>query len=232
MKKDEVIARLNLLADKEKVNFKKEKFAIEAPNSLGVYQADLKLLAKEIGMNSDLGIELFETGLYEAQLICSKTFRPKDLTIDLAERWVAVFDNWEICDSFSMGVFAKSPLAKTQIERWKDRVPEFERRASFATMAGYGLADKKAENDVFEAFFPWIISAATDERNFVKKSVNWALRTIGKRNVDLRDKAIEVSIQLLDMDSKSATWIAKDALRELQQFGVKMQDHPRWMYRP
>ena len=131
-----------------------------------------------------------------------------------------------------MSVFAKSELATQLIYLWKDSEEEFIKRASFATMAGYILADKKAQNAVFEAFFPIIISGATDERNFVKKAVNWALRTIGKRNIDLKYHAIEISNQLLETESKSAHWIAKDALRELEKDNVKMQDHPRHIYRP
>ena len=129
-----------------------------------------------------------------------------------------------------MGIVAKSPLAKTKINDWYQRENEFEKRAAFATIAAYCMADKKAENDVFEAFFPMITFAADDERVYVKKAVNWALRNIGKRNPDLKKKAIEVCHQLLTLELSSATWIAKDALRELEKEGARSSNYPRSIY--
>ena len=193
MKSSEVISRLNSLKDPEKVLFKQRKFGVVAKNSLGVYHKDLKILAKEIGMNSALAIELFDTDIYECRLMSSKLYRPKELTFDLVEKWTASFENWEICDSFSMDVYARSPLAVPIIDHYKNYESEFERRAAFATMAGYCMADKKASNDVYEQFLPWLLHAATDERNYVKKAVNWALRSIGKRNRDLNKLAIDTA---------------------------------------
>lgn len=232
MELKEVIARLEALANPEKVAFKQKKFAVVAEKSLGIYQADLKVLAKEIGRNSDLGIQLFETGIYEARLLCSKIFQPKNLTNDLIETWVKTFENWEICDSFCMGLFAKSDFAVPKINEWQNRTREFERRASFATLAGYCMADKKASNEVYEAFLPLIKGAATDERIYVKKAVNWALRSIGKRNKDLNQRAIATAREILEYDSKAAKWIAKDALRELEKPTANILDYPRAIYRP
>ncbi|HAW18708.1 MAG TPA: DNA alkylation repair protein [Flavobacteriales bacterium] len=232
MTSTEIITRLNALKDPEKVIFKQKKFGVVANNSLGVYHKDLKALAKEIGMNSALAIELFDTGIYEGRLMCSKLCRPKELTFDLVEKWTATFENWEICDSFSMGVYARSPLAVSMIEQYKNDESEFERRAAFATMAGYCMADKKASNDVYEQFLPWLLHAATDDRIYVKKAVNWALRSIGKRNRDLNKLAIDTAKKMLEMDSKSAIWIAKDAIKELAGESVNVLDYPRSIYRP
>lgn len=228
---NEILAHLKSIAEPEKIHFKEKKYGIVAKNALGIYMKDLKELVTEIPKDDQLALELFDSGIYEARLLCSKLFKPKNLTAELMEKWILVFDNWEICDSFSMTVFARSSFAVQKIHEWSNREPEFERRAAFATLAAYCMADKKAENAVFAGFFPLIEKAAADERNFVKKAVNWALRNIGKRNIDLNRQAIHVAKGLLEQDSKSAQWIAKDALRELEKEGVRMSDYPRHIYR-
>lgn len=227
----EIIERLHALADKDKVAFKQQKFGVVANNALGVYQKDLKALAKEIGQDNDLAIQLFDSGIYEGRILCSKLFNPKDLTEELIEKWVSSFENWEICDSFCMGLIAKSKWAVPKINEWVNRTPEFEKRSGFTTIAAYCMADKKSGNDVFELFFPMIKASANDDRVYVKKAVNWALRNIGKRNIDLKKRAIEVSNELLDLNTKPALWIAKDALRELQKEGCRVMDYPRHIYR-
>jgi 3-methyladenine DNA glycosylase AlkD len=227
---EEIIERLRSLADPEKVRAKEEKFGVVAPGALGVYMADLSRLAKEIGRNSDLALELWDSGIYEARLLCSKVFAVRDLREDLMETWIKAFHNWEICDAFCLGLFAKSSLARKKIYEWADREPEIERRAAFATLAGYCLADKKAENEVFLQFFPLIREAAGDDRIYVKKAVNWALRNIGKRNPDLKAAAIREATVLQNMDHRAAKWIGSNALRELEQPGVRLSNYPRSLY--
>ncbi len=224
---NEVLECLYDLKDAEKVIFKEKKFGVISNNSLGIYHKELKMIAKEIGQNNELALQLFDSGIYEGRLLCSKMFKPKDVTEQLMEKWVKTFENWEICDSFSMGLFAKSKFALTKIVAWTERAPEFEKRAGFATMAAYCMADKKSANELFEQFFPIIKREANDERLYVKKAVNWALRNIGKRNIDLNEKAIEVANEILNFESKSAKWIAKDALKELQKDGVRLSNYPR-----
>jgi len=228
----EIIARIESLANPEKVLFKKQKFGIESNNALGVMHSDLNAISREIGKNEELAKALFDTNIYEARVLCAKLFPPKKLTSELAEKWVVTFENWEVCDSFSMGVIAKSPLAKIKIEEWVMRESEFEKRAGFATMAAHCMADKNAENVVYENFLPLIINASNDERLYVKKAVNWALRSIGKRNIDLNKKAIQTAEKILDFESKSAQWIAKDAIRELSSGKANILDYPRRVYRP
>lgn len=231
MKYPEVINELNALANAEKVAFKKRKFGVVADNSLGIYQKDLKELAKRIGTDSKLAIQLFDSGIYEARILCSKIFNPKELTNVLLEKWVVTFENWEICDSFSMGLFAKSNFAISKIIEWSERENEFEKRAAFAIMAAYCMADKKADNSVFENFFPIIIKASNDNRLYVKKAVNWALRSIGKRNIDLHLKAIEIAKKIIEIDTKSAKWIGNDAISQLTRKKVNILDYPRSIYR-
>ena len=227
----EVINELNALANAEKVAFKKRKFGVVADNSLGIYQKDLKELAKRIGTDSKLAIQLFDSDIYEARILCCKIFNPKELTNDLLEKWVVTFENWEICDSFSMGLFAKSNFAVSKIIEWSERENEFEKRAAFAIMAAYCMADKKAGNSVFEDFFPIIISASNDDRLYVRKAVNWALRSIGKRNVDLHQKVLKIASEIIKIDTKCSKWIGADAIKQLTRTKVNILDYPRAIYR-
>ncbi len=228
----EIINRLHQLSEPDKVAFKEKKYGIIANNSLGIYQKDIKELAKEIGKDSSLAIQLFDSGIYEARILCSKLFKPKELTEAIMEKWVKTFENWEICDSFSMGLFAKSEYAVSKAIEWSARSNEFEKRAGFAIMAAYCMANKKADNGVYESLLPIIIRESTDERNFVKKAVNWALRSIGKRNIDLNKSALQTAYKIAELDNKAAKWIAKDAIRELSGDKVNILDYPRSIYRP
>lgn len=232
MQVDEIVAHLQSLADPAVLVAKEKKFAIKVQNGLGVYLKEINSLAKTLPKDADLALELFDTGIYEARLLCSKVFPARALTDSQAERFVTVFDNWEITDSFCMAVVAKSPLAVKKINDWADRQSTFERRAAFATLAGYCMADKKSTNAVFIPFFDLIEAAAEDDRLYVRKAVNWALRGLGKRNVDLRQAAVECCQRLLLINHKAATWIAKDALRELENPNTRIADYPRKIYRP
>ena len=227
----ETIDCLYDLADAEKVTFREKKFGIKSRNALGISHIELKVVAREIGLNNDLAVQLFDSGIYEGRLLCSKLFNPKDLTELLMEKWISTFENWEICDSFSMGLFAKSNLAIPKIDEWTKRKPEFQKRAGFATMAAFCLADKESDNAIFEAFFAIIKREAHDPRLYVKKAVNWALRSIGKRNVDLKESAIKVARKILTYESTAAKWIARAALKELEKEDVRISDYPRALYR-
>ena len=229
---ENILNKLNLLANSEKIIFKEKKFGIKTNNSLGIYHQDLKVLAKEIGQNNSLALELFDTDIYEAKILCSKIYNPNDITEEQMENWVTTFENWEICDSFCMGFFAQSKYALVKTEEWSKKDEEFIKRASFTIMASYGFADKKASNEVFERFLEIIQREIEDDRIYVKKAVNWALRNIGKRNIDLNKKAIITANKILENPSKSAQWIAKNALKELTQVNPKILNYPRDIYRP
>lgn len=228
---NEIIEHLYSLKNADKIVFKEKKFGIVSNNSLGIYHKDLEILTKEIGRDNELALRLFDSGIYEARLLCSKMFKPKDVTETLMEKWVKTFENWEICDSFCMGLFSKNELAVAKIMEWTQRKPEFEKRAGFTIIASYCMTDKTSGNELFEQFFPIIKREANDERLYVKKAVNWALRNIGKRNVDLNRRAIEEAHEILMLESKTAKWIAKNALTELQKENVRMSDYPRPEYR-
>ena len=227
----QIISELKKLSDKDKVILKEKKFGIIANNSFGIYHNDIEELAKQIDKDNQLAIELFDSGIYEARILCSKLYNINDLTENLMEKWVTTFENWEICDTFCMGLFAKSKFAISKAIEWTDRENEFEKRAGFTIIAAYCMADKKANNEIFEQFLPIINRHSTDDRIYVKKAVNWSLRNIGKRNKDLNKKAIKIANDLIKLDNKTATWIAKDALKELQDEKVNILDYPREIYR-
>ncbi len=231
MKTAEIVKLLKEQADSEKILFKEKKFGITSNNALGIYHKDLKVLAKKIPKSDEIAIELFDTDIYEARLLCSKLYNPNNLSEELMDQWVSTFENWEICDSFCMGLFAKSRYAVPKANEWSKREREFEKRAGFVIMAAYCMADKNAPNETFEQFFPSIVSECTEERLYVKKAVNWAIRNIGKRNVDLRSKAISVCKEMLEIGDKSAKWIATNALKELTGAKVRSSDYPRKIYR-
>ena len=158
-------------------------------------------------------------------------FKPADITEELMQSWVKTFENWEICDSFCMGLFAKSRFAQQKVFEWTLREREFEKRAGFVIIAAYCMADKKAGNEVFEQFLPIISREAIDNRLYVKKAVNWALRNIGKRNSDLNIEAMTVAKNLSLLKSKSAKWIGSNALSQLGKSTVNVLDYPRSIYR-
>jgi 3-methyladenine DNA glycosylase AlkD len=227
----EILKELKTLSNPKIKAYKAKKFGIESDNSWGVYQKDLSVLAKKLRFNTPAGIELFNTNNYEAQLLCAKICNPKEITEELMEKWIPYFNTWEICDSFCMQLFKFNPLAIEKALEWSKRGKEFEKRAGFVLMATYGFANKDAPNEVFENFFPHMIKHAFDDRLYVKKAINWALRQVGKRNIDLKKGAIKTAIEILKQNSKSAQWIAKDALRELQSETVNILDYPRRIYR-
>lgn len=229
---DTVLAQLRLLADPDVVAFKSKKYGINGHGHMGIYHKQLKDLSKQIVKSNELALALFDTGLYEARILCSKLLHPKSITPSLIDQWIAVFDTWEICDSFCMSFIGQTAYSYDKIFDYENHPGEFQRRAAFTLMVGYNFGHKKAPNEDFISFLPLIKRAASDERNFVKKAVNWALRTIGKRNKDLNVVALACAEELLNMESKSAIWIAKDAIRELSNPGLKTQDYPRAIYRP
>jgi 3-methyladenine DNA glycosylase AlkD len=231
MRTEQVIDRLRAIADPRKVKEKSDRFGIVADHAIGVYQSDLKKIAKEVGRNNQLALALFDTRIYEARLLCSKIYDPHALTKQLMDKWVGTFENWGICDSFCMGFFARSEHARSKALEWSARDAEFEKRAGFSIMASYGFANKQATNDVFNEFLGVIEREADDERHYVSKSINWALRNIGKRNKDLHESATRYAEQLLNADGRARKWVGSNAMRELAKPGLRTLDYPRTIYR-
>lgn len=191
------------------------RFGINPANTLGVPIPNLRKLAKEIDGKHEFALELWNSGIHEARILASMIDDPKLVTEEQMDKWMEDFDSWDVCDQVCMNLFDKTPFAFKKAVQWSNGHQEFEKRAGFALMVCLAWHDKGSSDQNFLAFFPLIKQASTDKRNFVKKAVNWALRQIGKRNPALRSLAIDCAKEIAKIDSPSARWIAKDALREL-----------------
>ena len=192
------------------------RFGIKPAHALGISIPTLRKLAKEIGRNQALAVALWASGIHEARILASMIAEPQLVSIELMEAWVNDFDTWDLCDQVCGNLFDKTPYAYQKATEWCQQEKEFVRRAGFVMMAELAVHDKQAPDEAFVQFFPLIKHYAGDGRNFVKKAVNWALRQIGKRNSHLRALALECAYEIQEMDSKTARWVAKDALKELQ----------------
>ena len=196
------------------------KFGINPENTYGISIPKLREIAKDIGKNHQLALELWKSDIHEARILASFIDEPEKVTENQLEKWVRDFDSWDVCDQVC-NLFEKTPYAYQKAIEWTNRKEEFIKRAAFALMAGLAVHDKEASDEQFEQFFPLIRKAATDDRNFVKKAGNWALRNIGKRNKALNERAIEIAREIQEMNSKTAKWIASDALRELSSQAIQ-----------
>jgi 3-methyladenine DNA glycosylase AlkD len=202
-------------------------FGMNTENRIGVRIPVLRKMAKELGMDHDLALELWTTGIAEARILAALTADPHQLTGARMEAWVSDFNSWDVCDQVCMNLFDRTPLAWIKVREWADRDEEFVRRAAFALIACLAWHDKKAKDEDFIALLPLIKQAAGDERNFVKKAVNWALRHIGKRNPSLNKAALDLAREIREYGSKSARWIASDAIRELESEKVQTRIRAR-----
>jgi 3-methyladenine DNA glycosylase AlkD len=176
----------------------------------------MRQLAKAAGKDHQLALELWETGIAEARIIAAMIGEPNKLTEAQMEEWVKDINSWDVCDQVCMNLFEKSPLAWQKIIDWSAREEEFVKRTAYSLLACLAWHDKQTKDEKFMALFPVLIRGATDERNFVKKAVNWALRNIGKRNLNLNQAAINTAKEIQKIDSRAARWIASDAIRELE----------------
>jgi len=212
--KREVIKKLEELSD-PKVAEGIAKYGIKTSKIYGVSIPNLRKIAKEIGKNHRLALALWEINTRETRIIACLIDDPKEVTEEQLETWVSEFDNWEICDQCCSNLFEKTKYAYDKAIEWASRKEEFVKRAGFVLMARLALKGKKIEDNAFEDFFQIIKRESKDEREYVKKAISWALRQIGKRNLELNKRAIEVAKELLKIDSMSAQWIAREALKEL-----------------
>jgi 3-methyladenine DNA glycosylase AlkD len=216
----DVLVRLRCQARPEQLEGM-ARFGMAPEQRLGVSVPDMRKLAKEIGKDHELALELWKTGIAEARMVASMVDDPAELTEEQMEQWVKGFNSWDVCDQVCMNLFDKSSLAWKKIADWSEREEEFVKRAAFSLIACLAWHDKKAGDDRFVGLLPVILRGATDERNFVRKAVNWALRNIGKRNPELNEAAINAAKEIRLLDSKAARWIAADALRELESEAVQ-----------
>jgi 3-methyladenine DNA glycosylase AlkD len=197
------------------------RYAIVAPKAFGVSVADLRLLGRQVGTNRELAVELWDSGWYEARMLTAFIDDPAQLTSREMDRRTREFDNWAICDALCFHLFDRTPHAWKKIDEWSRRRAEFERRAAFALLASVALHDKAAPDAAFTRGLRLIERAASDERNFVKKGVSWALRAIGERNARLHEQAMNVATCLAASPELPMRWIGKDARRQLQSPAVR-----------
>lgn len=206
------------------------RFGINPKYALGINIPVLRKLAKEIkrspsaktseGLHA-LANKLWNSGIHEIRILASMIDVPELVTETQMDAWIKEFNSWDICDQVCMNLFDKTPFAFNKAVEWSKREEEFEKRAGFALMACLAWHDKKAPDSKFVKFFPHIKRESTDERNFVKKAINWALRQVGKRNKNLNKEAIKLAKEIQKNDSKTAGWIAKDTLWELKSEAVQ-----------
>lgn len=197
------------------------KYGITVEQRLGVSVPDMRKLAKEIGKDHKLALDLWRTGIAEARIVAGMVDDPAKLTEEQMEEWVKGINSWDVCDQVCMNLFEKNQLAWKKIIDWSQREEEFVKRTAFSLIACLAWHDKRANDEKFIELLPVIARGATDERNFVKKAVNWALRNIGKRNLNLNQAAINAAKEIRLLDSKAARWIASDAIRELESESVQ-----------
>lgn len=185
---------------------------------LGASMVRLRAMAKAHRRHQELALALWEHPIHEARILAALTADPRQFTPALADAWIPRFDSWDVCDQVCINVFRDTDFAFAKVRAWAPREPEFERRAAFALMATLALKRKKEPHQTFLDFLPLIARAADDERNFVKKAVNWALRQIGKRDSETcLAAALDLAEELTTRESRSARWIGRDALRELSK---------------
>jgi 3-methyladenine DNA glycosylase AlkD len=214
MRVEDVIRRLRSMANPENVRGM-ARFGISPDGTLGVPMPELRRMGKEIGRDHRLAGLLWESRIHEARILAAIIDEPAKVTKAQMDSWARDFDSWDVCDGVCCNLFDRTPYAREKAGEWSRDGGEYVKRAGFVLMAALAVHDKKAGDGMFEEFLQHVREAATDERNFVRKAVNWALRQIGKRNMNLNRKALSVAREVSAMDSKAARWIASDAIREL-----------------
>jgi 3-methyladenine DNA glycosylase AlkD len=196
-------------------------FGIRAENVYGVSKPKLDALSKRIGRNHSLALALWLTGNHDARILAGMIADPRQITSAVMDLWVRDFNNWDICDGTCCHLFVFAKPAWSRAFLWTSRKDEFQKRAGFALAAYLAYRDKSATDEPFLKFLKIIEREASDDRNFVRKAVNWALRNIGKRNLSLNRAAIATALRIQKSDSRAAKWIAADALRELRSEAVQ-----------
>ena len=191
------------------------RYGIHTNKAFGVMMRDMQKVAKSVGVNHELALALWDTGWYEARMVASMIDDPAKVSAAQMDRWCKTFDNWAICDTACYKLFDRTPHAWTKVTQWSSKRDEFVKRAAFALLWALSKHDRRSGDAPFLRGLVLIERAADDERNFVKKAVNMALRAIGKRNPALKKAAVAVAERLAGSQDATARWIGKDAIREL-----------------
>ena len=222
MSLDEILRKLESLSNREAVEGMR-RYGITPEKSFGISIPILRKLAKEIGRDHELAMKLWGINTRETRILASMIDDPEMVSEEQMEEWVKEFDYWEICDQVCQNLFAHTRYAYKKALEWSKRREEFVKRAGFTLMARLAVSNKKMSDRDFEGFLKVILEESMDDRVYVKKAVNWAPRQIGKRNPSLNKKAIDTALKIKELDSKTARWIASDALRELTSEKIQMR---------
>jgi 3-methyladenine DNA glycosylase AlkD len=212
-----VLSELEGLGNKRVREDMGKRFGIHTDKAWGVRMVDLQKVSKAIGTDHQLAQQLWKSGWYEAKALATLVADPKQVTPTQMDAWCADFQNWADCDTACFLLFDKTPHAFNKVKQWAKRKPEFEKRAAFALLASCALHDKKGPDKPYLELLPLCEKAANDERNFVKKAVSWALRSMGSRSVECREAALEVAERLAVSAVKTERWVGKDVLRDLRR---------------
>ena len=197
------------------------RYGIDTSRALGISVTELRRLASGLGHDHELAAALWASGVHEARILASLVDDPARVSEGQMDAWVADLDSWDVCDAVCGNLFDRTPFALDKAVEWSAREPEFEKRAGFALMAWAAVHRKDLPDGAFASLLPLIRERSTDDRNYVKKAVSWALRQIGKRSPELNARAIRTAEQIERTDGRSARWIARDALRELRSDAVQ-----------
>jgi len=215
-----VLAKLRQMENARRREEMESRYGIVTKDAFGIPMNEMQRLAKQLGRNHELALALWETGNYEARTVAAFVAEPARVTPALMDRWCRDFDNWAICDTLCFKLFDQSPHAFDKVVLWAKRKDEFQKRAAFALLACLALHDDHADDKAFSKLLPLTKAAASDERNFVKKGVSWALRAIGGRSVKLHAEVVEAAQQLKASPTSSARWIGNDVLRDITRPAV------------
>jgi len=199
------------------------RYGIRTPKAYGVSVGTIQQLAKRLGHDHDLALRLWDTGWYEARLLTAFIDEPERVTAAQMDRWARDFDNWGIVDTLCFKLFDRTPHAWRKVDQWGKRREEFVKRGAFALLASLALHDKQASNEPFVRSLRLIEAAASDDRNFVKKGVSWALRAVGRRNRELHAAALDLASRLAESPGPASRWIGKDALKDLNGATARKQ---------
>ena len=210
-----VVAELRAVADPSRLPGM-ARVGINVDRALGVSIPQLRKLGRRHGPDHVLALDLWRSGIHEARILASMVDDPAQVTLEQMEEWVVDFDSWDLCDQVIGNLFDLTPFAASIPRAWTERSEEFVKRAGFTLIASRAVRDRAAPDRTFTAWFPAIRRGANDDRNYVKKAVSWALRQIGKRNLELNAAAIAEAETMSKLDVPSARWVGRDVLRELR----------------
>lgn len=216
----QIISRLEELSDNQALN-SMGRFGIETSNALGIKIPELRKIAKETGKDHTLALELWNAGVHEARILATMVDEQDKVTEEQLDSWAIDLYSWDLCDHLCGNLIVETKYSHEKLKEWVSSDLEFVKRAGFVIMASIASNKKHIPNSTFIEYLAMIRRESDDDRNFVKKAINWALRQIGKRNQDLNREAIIIAQQMIESDSKASRWIAKNALHELMSERVQ-----------